>query len=184
MHTGRAEDSWLAREDASQPVLVALYLRDALGVVDVSGMPRLLGTGLPEVESADVRTSWAWMRWWIPIAEDDRPRFALLSDVDDEVGHAIGRHLDSARTWARVVHQAYDERSIGRRDLTLGDVVREREGELGRRARPFRLRIEVLPLAESGLWWIGENTIAVDEALHDEPILYADALRPVVEQLA
>ena len=184
MHTGRVEDSWLAREDASQPVLVALYLRDALGVVDVSGMPRLRGTGLPEVEPADMRTSWAWMRWWIPIVEDDRPQFALLSDLDEDAGRAIGRHLDSARTWAGVAHQAYDERSVQRRDLTLTHAVREREEELGRRARPFRLRIEVLPLAESGLWWIGENAIAVDEALRDEPMLYADALRPVVEQLA
>jgi hypothetical protein len=184
VHTGRAEDSWTAREDASTSVLVALYLRDALGVVDVSGMPRLRGTGLPEAEPADMRTSWAWMRWWIPTVEEDRPPFALLSDLDDDAGRAIGRRLDSARTWASVAHRAFADRAPGRHDLTLGDVVREREEELGRRARPFRLRIEVLPLAESGLWWIGENAIAVDDALREEPILYADALRPVVEQLA
>jgi hypothetical protein len=183
VHAGRGE-SWVAREDASVPVLTALYLRDALGVVDVSGMPRLRGTGLPEVEPADMRTSWAWMRWWIPVVEEDRPRLPPPTDLDDDAARVLGRHLDSARTWAWVAHQAYNERSPERQDLTLGDVVREREAELGRRARPFRLRIEVLPLAESGLWWIGENAIAVDEALRDEPILYADALRPVVEQLA
>jgi hypothetical protein len=184
VHTGRADESWLAREDASAGVLVALYLRDALGVVDVSGLPRLRGTGLPEAEPADMRVSWAWMRWWIATVEDDSPRFPLLADDDDATARAVGRHLDSARTWAGVAHLAYGERERERRDLTLGHVVREREAELGRRARPFRLRIEVLPLAESGLWWIGENAIAVDEALRDEPILYADALRPVVEQLA
>ncbi|MGN6326652.1 hypothetical protein [Pseudolysinimonas sp.] len=184
MHTGRGSESWLAREDSSVSVLTALYLRDALGVVDVGGMPRLRGTGLPEAEPADMRTSWAWMRWWIPIVEDDRPQFALLTDLDEDAGRAIGRHLDSARTWAAVAHAAYGERAAAHRDLTVTHTVRERERELGRRARPFRLRIEVLPLVESGLWWIGENAVAVDDVLRDEPILFADALRPVVEQLA
>ncbi len=174
----------MAREDASHPVLVALYLRDALGVADVSGLPRLLGTGLPVVEPPDMRISWAWMRWWMALVEDEGPRFPLLGDDDDATARAIGRHLDSARTWASVAHRAYNERGPERQDLTLTHMVHDREQELGRRARPFRLRIEVLPLAESGLWWIGENAIAVDESLRDEPVLYGDALRPVVEQLA
>lgn len=148
MHTGRAEESWRTREDASLPVLVALYLRDALGVVDVSGLPRLLGTGLPVAEPADMRTSWAWTRWWITTVEEDRPRFPTLPEDDDAYARAVGRHLDSARTWASIAHRLYDERArTWAMDLTLGDVVRERETELGRRARPFRLRIEVLPLA-------------------------------------
>ena len=123
------------------------------------------------------------MRWWITTVEEDSPRFPTLPEDDDASARAVGRHLDSARTWASIAHRMHNERASGG-DLTLTDVVREREAELGRRARPFRLRIEVLPLTESGLWWIGENAIAVDEALRDEPILYADALRPVVEQLA
>jgi len=184
VHTGRPEESWRAREDASHPVLVALYLRDALGVPDVSGLPRLRGTGLPVVEPPDMRTSWTWMRWWMTVVEDDDPRFPVLAEDDDATGRAVGRHLDSARTWASVVHRAYNEGGPTRQDLTLNDVVHERETELGRAARPFRLRIEVLPLVEPGLWWIGESAIAVDESVRAEPVLYADALRPVIEQLA
>jgi hypothetical protein len=177
-------DAWLATEDASVPVLTVLYLRDALGIVDPGGLPRLEGTGLPEVDPPDARIGWAWARWWISTVEADRPGFAVLPELDDAFGALIGRHLDSARAWAQVAHQVAGERAAARRDLTLGDVVREREQELGRRAHPFRLRIEVLPLAEPGLWWIGESAIAVDESVRAEPVLYADALRPVIEQLA
>jgi hypothetical protein len=57
------------------------------------------------------------------------------------------------------------------------------EAALGRAARPFRLRIEVLPLATSGIWWIGDDAIAVDVTTRDEPILYRDALESVVAAL-
>jgi hypothetical protein len=177
-------DAWLVTEDASVPVLTVLYLRDALGIVDPGGLPRLEATGLPPTEPPDPRVGWAWTRWWISTIEADRPRFALLPEFDDAFEGAIRRHLDSARAWAQVAHRVYGERAAGRHDLTIQAVVREREAELGRRARPFRLRIEVLPLVEPGLWWIGENAVAVDEAVRAEPVLYADALRPVIEQLA
>lgn len=168
------------------PILTVLYVRDALGVVDPGGLPRLDGTGLPAVEQPDPATTWAWMRWWISTVEADRPGAAMLPDLDDLAAARIGRHLDSARTWAQVANRAYREReAAGRwRDHTIQDVVRAREAELGRRARPFRLRIEVLPLAEPGLWWIADDTVAVDVAVRDEPVLYADALGPVIEQLA
>jgi hypothetical protein len=181
-----APASWQARENASVAVLTALYVRDALGVVDPGGMPRLRGTGLPETLPPDMRTGWAWTRWWIQTVEEDRPAFPLLAEDDEGSARVLGRHLDSARLWAGVAHRAFtDHQAAGRwGDTTLAQVVREREIELRRRAKPFRLRVEVLPLAEQGLWWIGENAIAVDEAIRDEPVLFADALRPVIDQLA
>jgi hypothetical protein len=184
VHSGPSGDAWLATEDASVPVLTMLYLRDALGIVDPGGPPRLDATGLPEVGPPGLRMGWAWTRWWISTIESDRPDFASLPDLDDEWAGVVRRHLDSARAWAQVAHQVAGERAARRHDLTLPDVVHERERELGRRARAFRLRIEVLPLAEPGLWWIGESAIAVDETVRAEPVLYADALRPVIEQLA
>ena len=177
-------DAWQATEDASVPVLTALYLRDALGIVDPGGMPRLEATGLKPADPPDPRIGWAWTRWWISTIETDRPDFPALPEFDDGFERLVRRHLDSARAWAQVAHQVAAERAAARRDRTFGDVVREREAELGRRARAFRLRIEVLPLAEPGLWWIGDGAIAVDERVRAEPVLYADALRPVIEQLA
>ena len=177
--------SWEARENASREILVGLYVRDALGVADPSGLPRLLGTGLPDAGPADERTNWWWQRWWIAILDPDEGRFsgppAAFADVGDR---ALKRHLDDARTWADVVHAAHGEAAMRRRDLTLTHAVREWEARNGRLARPFRLRVEVLPLTTAGLWWIGENAIAVDELLRDDTSSYALALEPIVERMA
>jgi len=181
-------------------VLVALYLRDALGARDPSGLPRMLGTGLPDAEPADDLITYWWMRWWISVVEPQARGWGVpLQEVDDaglvvlpqegaeDYIAAIRSHLDNARTWAEVASQAHSETELARMrrgaDFTLLELVRENEAELGRPSRPFRLRIEVLPLAESGIWWIGDDTIAVDETTRNEPILYRDALAPIVAQV-
>ncbi len=178
---------WETREDSSREVLVALYLRDALGIVDPSGLPRLLGTGLGDVPEADPRLSFGWLRWWIPLIEPDA-RGWELPDGDDAFSAAVRRHLDDARAWATVAHEQYNGAAIGRMqrpsgDLVLPELVAERAATLGRPPHPFRLRIEVLPLSESGAWWIGDGAIAVDDTTRDEPILYRDALAPIVAQI-
>lgn len=177
----RTTGSWEAREDASREILVGLYVRDALGVADPSGLPRLLGTGLPDPGPADDRTNWWWQRWWIAILDPDEGRFAGLPADFTEIGdRALKRHLDDARTWADVAHAAYQSPH----DLTLTGLIREWEERNGRPARPFRLRIEVLPLTTAGIWWIGENAIAVDELLRADLSSYALALEPIVDRLA
>ena len=187
MYAGPPGASWEAREDASREVLVALYLRDALGVVDPSGLPRLLGTGFVDVPEPDPRLSFGWLRWWIPLVEPDA-RGWELPDGDDTFAIAVRRHLDDARAWASVAHEQYNGAAIARMqrpdaDAVLGELVEERAAVLGRPPHPFRLRIEVLPLTGSGAWWIGEGAIAVDDTTRDEPILYRDALTPIVAQL-
>ncbi len=191
---------WEAREDASRPVLVALYLRDALGARDPSGLPRMLGTGLPAAPPAASLITYWWMRWWISVVEPEARSWGVpLQEVDDaglvvlpregaeDYIAAIRTHLDDARTWAGVASRAHSETEMARmrsgNDFTLQELVREHEAELGRPSRPFRLRIEVLPLAASGVWWIGDDTIAVDETTRNEPILYRDALASIVAQV-
>jgi hypothetical protein len=183
---GQERASWQVDENASRDVLVALYLRDALGVVDPSGLPRMLGTGLPEpAGTPDPGLAFGWMRWWIPLIEPDATGWGL-PDGDDPFSIAVRPHLDSARAWATVAHEQYNGSAIARMqgpDTALHEVVAEREAALGRASRPWRLRIEVLPLAASGIWWIGDDVIAVDETTRNEPILYRDALAPIVAQL-
>lgn len=182
MHTA---GGWEAREGASREILVGLYVRDALGVADPSGLPRLLGTGLVDPGPADERTNWWWQRWWIAILDPDEGRSAGLPSEFADVGErALARHLDDARTWADVAAAAATESAERRRDLSLPHAVREWEERAGRPARPFRLRIEVLPLTTAGIWWIGEHAIAVDELLRDDPASYALALEPIVARLA
>ena len=192
---------WEAHEDASRAVLVALYLRDALGARDPSGLPRMLGTGLPDAApAADLITYW-WMRWWISVVEPEARMWGVpLQEVDDaglvvlpregaeDYIAAIRTHLDDARTWADVASRAHsrdgDGEDGGAATISRSqELVREHEAELGRPSRPFRLRIEVLPFAESGIWWIGDDAIAVDETTRYEPILYRDALAPIVAQV-
>ena len=135
---------------------------------------------------ADERTNWWWQRWWIAILDPDEGRHVgIPSELSDVGDAALRRHLDDARTWAEVAHEAYNEaRPPAAHDLTLGHVVAEREAALGRPVRPFRLRIEVLPLTTAGIWWIGENAIAVDELLRADLASYALALEPIIERLA
>jgi len=176
---------WEVREDSSREVLVALYLRDALGVVDPSGLPRLLGTGLGDVPETDPRLSFGWLRWWIPLIEPDA-RGWEFPDGDDPFAVAVRRHLDSARAWATVAHEQYNGAAIARMqrpDTVLNELVTERTAVVGREPRHFRLRIEVLPLTASGVWWIGDEAIAVDDTSRDEPILYRDLLAPIVAQI-
>ena len=176
--------SWEARESASREILVGLYVRDALGVIDPSGLPKLLGTGLHDPGPADERTNWWWQRWWVAILDPDEGRHVgIPSELADVGDAALRRHLDDARTWADVAHEAHNEAAATRHDLTLGHVVAEREAALGRKVRPFRLRIEVLPLTTAGIWWIGENAIAVDELLRADLASYALALEPIIERL-
>ncbi len=176
-------------EDASRDILVALYVRDALGIVDPSGLPRMLGTGLLEAEPAGPALTFGWLRWWIPLIEPDATGWGLPDDdpTATAFSSAVRRHLDSARAWAAVAHEQHNGSALARLvrgdDVVLAELVREQEAALGRSSRPFRLRIEVLPLAASGIWWIGDDAIAVDETTRDEPILYRDALEPVVVTL-
>lgn len=181
---------WELREDASREVLVALYLRDALGIVDPSGLPRMLGTGLAEVGPPDPAIVFGWMRWWIPLIEPDAAGWGLPEGDDPNSAtftSAVRRHLDSARAWATVAHEQHNGSAIARMqrppEFTIQELVHEQEVALGRASRPFRLRVEVLPLAASGIWWIGDDAIAVDETTRDEPILYRDALAPIVAAL-
>lgn len=188
---------WEVRADSSREVLVALYLRDALGVVDPSGLPRMLGTGLPKIDPPDDRITYWWMRWWISIVEPDAHEWGTpLQQLDDDAlivlpregaedyVAAVRRHLDAARSWATVAHEQHNGGEIARmpnpHEMVVIELVREHVAALGRAARPFRLRIEVLPLAESGIWWIADDAIAVDSTTRDEPILYRDALEPIV----
>jgi hypothetical protein len=179
---------WRAEEDASREVLTALYLRDALGIVDPSGLPRLLGTGLPAAAApVDEMTAWAWTRWWVSIIEPDARMMPLPESATPAWERAVRRHLDDARTWADVASQEHgiqlaERMMAGEGDLILTETVREVEEATGRVAA-FDLRIEVLPLTTAGIWWIAESAIAVDELLRYDRDAYRVAIRPIVERL-
>lgn len=194
------QPSWEAREDADPGALVALYLRDALGVPDPSGMPRLLGTGLEPPAPDDEFTRW-WIRWWRSVVEPEGPGWGVPLDTvagsrfialpvhgAERFVDAVRPHIADAETWAEVAHEEHGRAAMTRMreglDHGLWGVVRDRERELGRSAHPFRLRIEVVPVAVPGIWWIGESAIAVAEELREDLPAYREALVPVITRLA
>jgi hypothetical protein len=181
--------SWRVDENASSDVLVALYLRDALGVSDPSGLPRVLGTGLGPVPAADDRTTWGWTRWWVSVTAPDSGIRPFAEAGGEAFEALVRRHLDDARAWADVVHTAYgtaqmERQFAGTLDDVVGEAVRAWEADAGRPAHPFRLRIEVLPLTASGVWWIGEHAIAVDDLLREDLPAWRAALEPIIARLA
>src|SRR3990170_4492602 len=86
--------------------------------------------------------------------------------------------------WESVVDEGEIERVQHRDGTALTRLVAEREREIGRRARSFRLRIEVLPFDEPGLWWIGDSAVAVSETLRDDSAAFAEFMRPVIAHVA
>lgn len=184
------------QEDASREVLVALYLRDALGVVDPSGVPALRGTALPPVPAPPDPISWWWMRWWVSVV--DRRGWGLPLDLVDDDGvvalpmHGaeqftalVKHHLDDARTYAQVMRDVIEvgliERAGGRH--VVSEEVAALVASLGRPPRSSALRIEILPVVERGVWWIGDEVIAVSDELHADPDAFRVAIRPFLEQV-
>lgn len=199
MHAA-GQPSWEAREGMSREVLVALYVRDALGVPDPSGMPRLLGTGL-DAPPADEEFTASWIRWWRQAVEPDGRGWgvplelvggsrlvALPARGAERFTDAVRPHVANAETWAEVAIEQHKPRTPGavheRLDDGLWGVVTDRVRALGRPAHPFRLRIEIVPVAVPGIWWIGDSAIAVAESLRSEAPAYRAALVPIIARLA
>jgi len=43
--------------------------------------------------------------------------------------------------------------------------------------------LQVLPLTQRGIWWIGELTIAVTDGLRDDVAAFGKAIRPIIADL-
>ena len=83
--------------------------------------------------------------------------------------------------------------SLGRSDAAAkpGDSYRayasaiaEHERQVGRRAHSFELNVQVLPLTQRGVWWIGSLTIAVTDGLRGDVVAFDAAIHPIIAELA
>lgn len=172
---------WAWREDASREVLVALYVRDALGIVDPGGLPALRGTALPSSDPPPDVVSWWWMRWWVAVIEEHS--LATPPVGEDAFDARMKRHLDAARAYAELMADVIRVDLIA--DAGEPSVLGEELDSL----RPHSdrgsldLRVEVLPLAEPGVWWIGEQALAVDDRLRADREAFRAAIRPLLRQV-
>ena len=62
--------------------------------------------------------------------------------------------------------------------------IAEYERQVGRRAHSFELNVQVLPLTQRGVWWIGSLTIAVTDGLRGDVAAFDAAIHPIIAELA
>ena len=233
---------WSVREEASRQVLLALYLRDRIGLEVPIELPHLHGVvGVPDAAALrDIRHSpihgttrhisqnhapghpaeppqplpfelmaepqrseleAQWLSWWASTVEPERHPSPVALDLVDEFGDlialpvsgaellidAIAPFAEPALAWSdaaarRFLH--YQNEPRGSLRLAYAGLIAENERAYGRRARVFNLNVQLLPLAMPGAWWIGATTIAMTDTLRGDAAGFAEALRPIIAELA
>lgn len=195
---------WLIREDASVPVLVALALRQHLGVRAPVDLPALRGLPVraPDAAETDAAIESQWEQYWHMTVEpqahpatgplDLVPGFgtmiALPTAGAEELRGAIATHAETALAYAQHAHDSYAAAMRG----TPGDsayrayanAIDDVGRTLGRPPHPFTLNVQVLPLSQRGIWWIGALTVAVTDGLRRDVTAFDRAIRPIIADLA
>ncbi len=195
---------WLIREDASVSVLVALALRQLLGIRAPLDLPALrdLPVRAPDAADASSEVEAQWRDYWDmtvePRAHHSDVPLELIDGFDTLVAlpasgaealtAAIRPHAGSAVRYAETAHDRYVR---AMKSHTGGDAYRayasaiaEFERDIGRRAHSFELNVQVLPLSQRGVWWIGDLTVAVTDGLRRDVVAFDSAIRPVIAELA
>jgi len=196
-----AGPEWVVREDAGLPVLIALYLRQVLGVHYPEELPPLRDLEpreLSEHERApEIETQWR-AYWEMTVEPEAHPSPVPLDLVDgfdmlvalptegfDALRTAIAGHGPAALAYARRAHDRY-RAGVGTGSSYRGYAsnIAQHERNVGRRAHSFELNVQVLPLTQRGIWWIGALTIAVTDTLRGDVVAFDKAIAPVIADLA
>jgi len=196
---------WVIREDASRPVLVALYLRQVLGIRSPDELPGLRGIpstpapGRSEEEQALLERQWRsyWAMTVEPQAHPSPVPLELVEGFDTLVAlplegcellaSAMVPHAADALEYSRAEHDRYSRDAQAKPGVSYrayASAIAEHERQVGRRAHPFELNVQVLPLAQRGLWWIGSLTVAVTDGLRGDVVAFDAAIHPIIAELA
>ena len=195
---------WLIREDASVPVLLALALRQRLGIRAPEDLPALreLAVRAPDAPDASPAVEAQWREYWDMTVEPRAHRsdvplelidgfdtlVALPASGAEELAAAIAPQATAALLYARAAHDRYvsSMKSQTGRDAyrAYASAIAEFEREIGRRAHSFELNVQVLPFTQRGIWWIGDLTVAVTDGLRRDVVAFDAAIRPVIAELA
>ena len=199
MSSGTPE--WVIREDASRSVLLALYLRQALNLRSPAELPYLNGvrehSALTDEHEAVLEPQWQQF-WAMTVEPQSHPSSVPLELVDgfetlvalpatgaSELADAITPHAKEALAFSQSAHARYSkvaQEKVAYRAYASAIAVHERQ--VGRRAHSFELNVQVLPLAQRGVWWIGSLTIAVTDSLRGDFVAFDAAIHPIIAELA
>lgn len=183
--------SWQVRVDAPQVLAVALHIRDVAGLAQTSPpihLPEAAPSVATEVTVHDLTEVTAqWNAWWTralttgPRApkELEPPHFPAFADAP-ALQDLLRVHFDAARRWSAELKRG-GAGTMG--TSPLGELVSEVEHRMGRAAKPFNLRLDVVPVAGRGMWTVRHAHMLMSGALLDDPELLVAKLRPEVELL-
>ena len=115
---------------------------------------------------------------------------ALPTEGFDPLIAAITPHGEDAVAYARAASERYharahaDARSGGSAYRAYASAIAQHERRAGRRAHSFELNVQVLPLTQRGVWWIGALTVAVTDSLRSDVVAFDAAIAPVIADIA
>ena len=203
MSSGSAPE-WVIREDAGQPVLLALYLRQVLGIRSPDELPHL--RGIPPRETvaaieAQARLERQWREYSAMTVEPQAHPSPVPLDLVDGFDTLVALPLEGCDD-LRAADRAVGVR--GARVLPVGEgalpqgcrrqarvsyrayasAIAVHERQVGRRAHSFELNVQVLPLTQRGVWWIGSLTIAVTDGLRGDVAAFVPRIHPIIAELA
>ena len=201
---GTGAPEWLIREDAGQPVLLALYLRQVLGIRSPDELPHLRGIP-PRVndrsEESQALLERQWREFWamtvepqahpspvpLELVDGFETLVALPSEGADVLREAIIPHAAEAIAYSQSAHSRYAKDAGAKPGVSYrayASAIAEHERQVGRRAHSFELNVQVLPLTQRGVWWIGSLTIAVTDGLRGDVVAFDAAIHPIIAELA
>jgi hypothetical protein len=198
-----AGPEWVIREDANVAVILALALRQVIGVRWPDELPPLRGLPSSEVErdeAEQARLERQWREYWamtvepqahhasgpLELVEGFDTYVALPVEGFDDLRAAIAPHTDTV-AFASAAHNRYAGDAPGRSGVSYrayAGAIAQHEREVGRRAHAFELNVQILPLTQRGLWWIGSLTIAVTDGLRSDVVAFDAAIQPIIAELA
>jgi hypothetical protein len=201
---GTGAPEWLIREDAGRPVLLALYLRQVLGIRSPDELPHL--RGIPprandRSDEAQALLERQWREYWamtveptahpspvpLELVDGFETLVALPAEGADVLRTAIMPYAGEALAFSQSAHERYRKDAAAKPGVSYrayASAIAEHERQVGRRAHSFELNVQVLPLTQRGVWWIGSLTIAVTDGLRGDVVAFDAAIHPIIAELA
>lgn len=201
--TGGAPE-WVIREDAGQAVLIALYLRQVLGIRSPDELPHLRGIPPRTIDrdaETHARLEREWREYWamtvepqahpspvpLELVDGFETLVALPVEGSQVLREAIAPHAGEAVAFSQSAHSRYAKDAAAKPGVSYrayASAIAEHERAVGRRAHSFELNVQVLPLSQRGVWWIGSLTIAVTDGLRGDVVAFDAAIHPIIAELA
>ncbi len=198
-----AQSRWVIREEASHGVVIALYARQALGIRGRHDLPTLRNAPIASPVRSDAEhdvLERQWRAYWDmtvePRAHTQSGPLDLVDGFDDfvalpvtgadELRAAMVPLASAAMSYAEQAGRRYVDESMqrgGEARRPYVNAISMLHRTTGRNARDFELNVEVLPLSQRGVWWIGALTIAITDSVRSDVVAFDSALAAVVDEL-